>query len=200
VDRRPLCPHDGCRRERPLSLAERLDRLRVNAGLQMSTPAMLLFGIGLISLGLLRLWVEREPDDRRGAACAVAFILYTLIHHRANKQQQFLNSNSWMRWACTRSLRAGIRSSGLFQLVASEMEPPVSRIFADICQQESPWIAWTKPSRRRPINQTAKELRLFAHVGQSFSCAAAENLADMMERMAVVIRERMRLARRVRVA
>src|SRR6185295_2341557 len=97
-----------------------------------------------------------------------------------------------------RSLRAGHPLVGAFRLIAEEIAPPVGSLFAQICQAQELGL-----SIERAIHEVAKtfnnaDVRIFG-TSIAIQLRSGGNLADMMDRLAYVMRDRMRLNRRVRV-
>ena len=97
-----------------------------------------------------------------------------------------------------RSLRAGHPLIGGFELVTEEMDSPVSGVFAEICQQQQLGVSLEEGIRSVAAKYDSPDLRLFA-TSVVIQLHSGGNLADMMDRLAAVIRERIRLGRRVRV-
>ena len=85
---------------------------------------------------------------------------------------------------------------GSFRLISEEMSPPVSLIFAEICQLQE-----VGASLKEAIDQPTKkagssDMKLFA-TSVAIQLDSGGNLAEMMHRLAYVIRDRIRLRRRV---
>ena len=97
-----------------------------------------------------------------------------------------------------RSLRAGHPLSGAFRLMSEEMEAPVGTMFAEICEQESLGMSLQDALRQQADRSRSPDMRIFA-ASVIIQLRSGGNLADMMERVAWVVRERMRLNRRARV-
>jgi tight adherence protein B len=71
-------------------------------------------------------------------------------------------------------------------------------IFASICQQQSLGVSLADAVANVANDNQSEDLHLFA-TAVVIQLRSGGSLADMMERLATVMRERMRLARRVRV-
>jgi tight adherence protein B len=97
-----------------------------------------------------------------------------------------------------RSLRAGHPLPGSFRMIAQEIPPPIGKVFADICQQQDLGVGLDFALRKAADDYASPDLKLFA-TSIIIQLHSGGNLADMMERLAEVVRDRMRLARRVRV-
>ena len=97
-----------------------------------------------------------------------------------------------------RSLRAGHPLLGSFQLIAEEVPAPVGDIFARIVQQQQLGLAMEDSLRHVADDAHSDDMKLFA-TSVMIQLRSGGNLADMMVRLANVIRERNRLSRRVRV-
>ncbi len=134
-----------------------------------------------------------------GAVALAAFVLWFLLQQRILRrtalfETQFVDALD----IAARSLRAGHPLVGAFQLIAAEIPPPVGALFAEICQAQEMGL-----SIERAILEVAKafgntDVRIFG-TSIAIQIRSGGNLADMMDRLAYVMRDRMRLNRRVRV-
>ena len=130
-------------------------------------------------------------------AVPVVFMIYTrykISRHAEHFERQFADALQLL----ARSLKAGHPLSGAFRLVAEEMTPPVSDIFARLCQEQSLGISLEDSLRSVAASTSSSDLKLFA-TSVGIQVRTGGNLADMMDRLAAVIRERIRLSQRVRV-
>jgi tight adherence protein B len=97
-----------------------------------------------------------------------------------------------------RSLRAGHPLTGAFRLISEEIPQPVGNIFAEVVQHQGLGSSLEQAMRAAAVACPSPDFKLFA-TSIVIQLRSGGNLAEMMERLAFVIRERMRLARRVRV-
>lgn len=97
-----------------------------------------------------------------------------------------------------RSLRAGHPLMGAFQLLSEEMSPPVSNVFAEICQRHGMGADLEQVLREAGEQSASDDMKLFA-TSVAIQIRTGGNLADLMERLAAVIRDRIRVHRRARV-
>ena len=98
----------------------------------------------------------------------------------------------------SRALRVGHSLIGSLKLIAEEVPEPVGTIFKEICQQQELGARAEDSLMRAAALSKSSDLRLFA-TSLAINLRAGGNLADVMEGLAFVIRERMRLGRRFRV-
>jgi len=98
----------------------------------------------------------------------------------------------------TRSQRVGHPLVGSFQLISEEIPHPVGELFGQICQQQALGIPLDQALRAAADSSTSEDMKLFA-TSVVIQVRSGGNLADMMQRLADVIRERIRLARRIKV-
>jgi tight adherence protein B len=134
------------------------------------------------------------------AAAAIPPFVYVSILSARTKHRNALFEKQLVHALdlASRSLRAGHPLLGAFHLIAEELDPPVSTVFAEVCQQQAMGVGLDDGIQRAANNTESEDLRLFS------TCLAIQmrsggNLADMMDRLAFVMRERMRLGRRIRV-
>lgn len=109
-------------------------------------------------------------------------------------EQQFLEALE----LSARALRAGHPLLASFRLIAEEIPAPVGAVFAGIVQQQAMGMRLDEALRAAAHGQRSADLDLFA-AALSIHSRTGGNLADVMQGLALVIRERMRLGRRFRV-
>lgn len=97
-----------------------------------------------------------------------------------------------------RALRAGHPLLGSFQLIAEEIPEPVGPLFGEICQQHELGVDMETALRQMTARSNSADLRLFA-ASLSINLRTGGNLAEVIEGLAKVIRERIRLQRKFRV-
>lgn len=97
-----------------------------------------------------------------------------------------------------RALRAGHPLLGSFQLIAEEIPEPVGPMFGEICQQHELGVDMETALRQMTAKSHSSDLRLFA-ASLSINLRTGGNLADVIEGLAAVVRERIRLQRKFRV-
>jgi tight adherence protein B len=127
----------------------------------------------------------------------VLFSIYTryrITCQAAEFERQFADALQLL----SRSLKAGHPLTGSFRLVAEEMRPPVSEIFAKFCQEQSLGLGLDESLQSAADSSTSSDLKLFA-TSVGIQIRTGGNLADMMDRLAAVIRERIKLSQHVRV-
>jgi tight adherence protein B len=97
-----------------------------------------------------------------------------------------------------RSLRVGHPLVGALLLISEEFDAPVGPLFGGICQQQALGRPLDEALRMAASQHSSDDLKLFT-TAVIIQLRSGGSLADMMERLAAVIRERIRLSRRVRV-
>lgn len=114
--------------------------------------------------------------------------------HAATFDRQLLDALDLV----VRSLRANHPLLGALQLVSQEIPAPVGTLFGQVCQQQSLGMSLEESLRKAATSTDHAEFKLFA-TSISIQMRSGGNLADMVTRLAYVIRDRLRLGRRVRV-
>jgi tight adherence protein B len=182
------------------SWVTRMRRLPEDAGWDVPLGLVLSIAIAGVGLAFMMTWLVADSllaASAVAAVCAGAFVIWT--QHRVQRrrtlfERQFEDAMNLI----ARSLRAGQPLLGAFQLVAEEMDPPVSFVFHQICQQQSLGLSLDEAVRRIAATHRDPDLNLFA-TSIVIQLRTGGNLADMMQRLAKVIHERMKLMRHVRV-
>lgn len=182
------------------SLLERLDQVRQEAGWSLPVSSLLLgtFGIMFLLFVFACAWTGYVVA---GLVTAGAVPLVGWVHLKRCIAQRVALFDSQFVDAlglAARSLRAGHPLIGAFRLVAEELPAPVGTIFAEVCQQQSLGMNLQHALQRAAAESGSTEMKLFA-TSVSIQMRTGGNLADLIDRLAEVIRDRMRLARRVRV-
>ncbi len=183
-----------------LSLFGRLDRILREAGWQVPAERLLLMmvGIAAIVFVLSYAWTGYILAGLM-AAVAVPLVAWVYLKHAVAKrtvlfENQFLDALS----LAARSLRAGHPLTAAFRLISEELPAPVGMLFGRICQQQGFGMDLQEALQLTAAEYDNSELSLFA-ASVSIQLRTGGNLADLMDRLADVIRDRMRLLRRVRV-
>ncbi len=182
------------------SVAERLEQMRRDAGWDAPGPTIVLGVLGLVgivSTGVLFATQSLVLAAIGGATTLVVFWIY--VRRRVEQrvavfERQLIDALE----LAARSLRAGHPLSGAFQLISEDLDDPVRTVFAEICQHQQMGVSMGSALKRACAKTKSSDLELFA-TSVTIQLRSGGNLAEMMDRVAAVIRERVRLSRRVRV-
>jgi tight adherence protein B len=181
-------------------LVNKLERIRMDAGWETSVSAacgglaMMLALVGALTYLIASSVLVAGMGV--AAACVVFWIFLTqrITRRTDTFERQLIDALE----LAARSLRIGHPLVGSFRLISEEIPEPVGRLFADVCQQQALGMPMEEALREVADASTSEDLKLFA-TSVVIQLSSGGNLADMMERLANVIRERQRLARRVKV-
>jgi tight adherence protein B len=183
-----------------LGLRERLERWRQQARVATPLGTLILGAIGITAGAFLVTYVLTASLLAGAGAVAVAMIfLKTYANQQAQRglalfETQFVDALD----LAARSLRAGHPLTGAFQLAGEEIPAPVGTIFKEVCQQQDLGLSLDESLRRAAQLRTSPDLKLFA-TSVIIQLESGGNLADMMDRLAAVIRDRLRLSRHARI-
>ena len=180
-----------------------LRRLRVllrTSGIEMPLASFVLMSLsGILVACALTLSLTQSPLATSAVGIVVLLLIRNHLGKRANRQQAMFETQlAEALELCARSLRAGHPLIGSFRIVAEEMPVPINRCFRNITQLQGLGV-----SAEQAIKQVAKEsestdINLFA-MSVAIQLRSGGNLAEMMQKLSSVIRDRMRLKKRVRV-
>ena len=183
-----------------LSLAHRLESIRVEAGWTVPPRTVFVGLAGVATLVFVGAFVisGRALAGLAGAV-AVVMIFWAYVKRRISRRDrlfelQFVSALD----LATRSLRAGHPLTGACRLISEETAAPVGPLFAEICQNQEMGLSFEAALRQSASNTNSSDMKLFA-TSVAIQLHSGGNVADMMERLSYVIRDRMRLSRRVRV-
>jgi len=182
-----------------LSPWQRFLQLRSEAGFKTppETLAALLVAGSLIGGGALFIITSRVFPALFGLLFVpiVWWWLATVkIHRNAAKFERQLVDGLEL---CARALKAGHPLLAAFQLIADEIPAPVGQIFAEICQQQALGVRMEDALRRSALQTKNEDMQLFS-AAMAIHLRSGGNLAEVMQGLAFVIRERLRLGRRFR--
>lgn len=182
------------------ALWARFSRQLADAGLT-SPPAVvltMLLGLALGAAVLGYLVIGRVAPAVVGSF-AIVTVFWWYLGVRASKrigifERQLVDALE----LSARALRAGHPLLGSFQLIADEIPSPVGPLFGDICQEHEMGIDLESALQRTARETDNADLRLFT-ASITINLRTGGNLAEVIEGLAKVIRERMKLQRRFRV-
>jgi tight adherence protein B len=182
------------------SLMERLEHIREDAG--WTTPmarilAMLVLGTGLAITAIVVLSSNLLLAGATAAVVGLVFrgyLGYCINRRTAIYEKQLVDALD----LGGRSLRAGHPLSGAFQMIAQEIGSPLNATFAEIVEQEALGRSLQDALYQSAQRSRSDDMRIFA-ASVIIQLRSGGNLADMMDRVAWVLRDRMRLHRRARV-
>ena len=185
---------------RDFALFRWLRRMFDEAGIESPVGSVLLSMLSIMAaVFVVSLMVSRSAWISVAAALVSLQIAWIVLNERISRRAaRFENQLVDSMELAARSLRAGHPLTGSFRLISEEIAAPVGKIFAEICQHQGLGASLEQAMRNAAANSPSSDFKLFA-TSIVIQVHSGGNLAEMMERLAYVMRERMRLARRVRV-
>ncbi|MBZ0172433.1 MAG: type II secretion system F family protein [Phycisphaerales bacterium] len=170
------------------------------AGITTPVPTLLMIAAaGAVGM-FVAVWVfTQHTPGALLAGGAVVYLMWTGVKMKANKQEarfddQFVEALD----LCARSLRAGHTVIAGLTLAAEESKDPVKSVLSDIVQQQEMGVSLEQALRNVAEKHTSQDLKLFA-ASVAVQIKAGGNLSETTNRLSAVIRDRLRLGRRVRV-
>ena len=134
-----------------------------------------------------------------GVGVALLLVFHIFMTARVSRRERLFEAQLLDALElAARSLRAGHPLIGAFRLVADEMPQPVSTVFSDLCQRHEMGASMADSLREATRLSPSQDMKMFV-TSVAIQVKAGGNLADLMDRLAAVMRERMRLSRRVKV-
>jgi tight adherence protein B len=134
-----------------------------------------------------------------GAAVGMVMLFRIYLTMQINRRRKiFENQLVDALELAARSLRVGHPLPSAFRLASEEIAAPVGVMFASIVQQQELGVPLDEAVNQAAVGSNSDDFRLFA-TAVIIQISSGGNLADMMERVVAVMRDRMRLTRRVRV-
>jgi len=182
------------------TLVMRLRKFCDAAGLRAALPNLLLRLVMFVALTVAIIYLISDSlvaATIAPVALLVGLYIYltTMVaRRRATLDRQLIDAMD----LAARSLRVGHPLVGAFQLISEEVPAPVGALFGEVCQQQQLGMAMDQSLRAVADRHDSEDLKFFA-TSVVIQLRSGGNLADMMERLANVMRDRGRLARRVKV-
>jgi len=184
-------------RDKGLALKAKLTRFLRSADIETPLQSVALGVIGVSSLVFLLTFVLAERMFASfGAVAALLLVAWIWLKQRISRrlatfEAQFVDALE----LASRSLRAGHPLIGAFRLISEEIPAPVGTLFGGICQRQDLGVSLQDAVRDAASSHGNDDLRLFS-TSIAIQLRSGGNLADMMNRLATVIRERTKLKRR----
>lgn len=177
-----------------------LNGLRTGIGWQGPLSTLIVAIMGGIAFGVVVTYgITHNAVLASGWIVAVPVVLSMLAKRSLRKESRLFEQQlADALGLATRSLRAGHPLLSAFQVIVEEMEAPVSLVFAEIMQQQALGKSLEEAIEITAEKSPSPDMKLFA-ASTVIQMRSGGNLADMMDRLVHVIRDRMRLQRRVRV-
>lgn len=182
------------------SILRAIDGARRNIGWEGSLFTFICMVLGSILLACtITYGLTENAALALGWILAIPGAIYFLSAKRAVKHDQIFEQQfAEALGLAARSLRAGHPLLSAFHVIVDEMEPPVSDVFTEIVQQQALGKTLEEAIQTAADKTTSPDMKLFA-AATVIQLRSGGNLADMMDRLVHVIRDRIRLQRRVRV-
>jgi tight adherence protein B len=188
----------------PLPEPERTDlRSRLQSMLAQSDLSLTLRQLGLISLGAalagaaLGLALSGPLPAVIGFCCLGAAPLLYIRHRQKDRHNRLLAQLPAAFDLMARVLRSGHSVPQAFQAVADSLEPPIAGEFS-FCQEQQnlgllPEMTYRELARRTGV----LEVKIFV-MAMMIQRQTGGNLSEVLERLAALVRERVRLRNHVR--
>jgi tight adherence protein B len=181
-------------------LRERLERLRNDAGWQAPVKVIILGLTGTAGLAFVITYaLAGRVVFGLCASAGVVAVFWAYTKTRVSKRAELFEKQLVDALGiAARALRAGHPLVGAFRLISEKIPEPLGPVFYQVCQEQALGLD-QKDSLRKAANQTQNsELKLFA-TAVAIQLTSGGNLAELMDSLALVMRARIRLNRRVRV-
>jgi len=177
-----------------VSIATRIDRRLRQADMKMPVGTFLLLSLALFSLGIVAGRILHWPIILSVVVGSALFAVPNIIVDimRRRRLKRFINHFPEALEMFARSLRAGHSFTGAIQLVAQEMPDPIGPEFSKVFEEQNLGI----PLRQALIGMTDRvdilDVKFFV-TAILIQRETGGNLAEIIDKIAYVIRERFRV-------
>ena len=188
------------KRGEKLSFKERVESYRQAVGWHAPLQVVLLGLIGLLVLGFLVAFVLSNNILISIGVTVALFVGFTSYAKRRLLKNDLLFERQLLDalGIASRALRAGHPLIGAFQLVAEEIPEPLGGIFFRICKEQEMGLDLRDSLYKVARLSRNEELKLLA-TSVVIQFQSGGNFADLMDTLSSIIRERIRLNKRIRV-
>ncbi|MBI1922553.1 MAG: type II secretion system F family protein [Geobacter sp.] len=178
----------------------KLERLIDQAGLKISPIRFLLIpAILLVIILLIAFIIKKFLLAMILIALFVPVIPFIYLSHRKKKREEkFTEQLPDALTMLARSLRAGHSLTGAVELVGTEMQDPLGELFKTAYEQQKLGLRVTDSMQSITERIESIDLR-FMVTALSINAEVGGNLAEILDKLAETIRERLRIRRQVRV-
>jgi tight adherence protein B len=183
-----------------VDIAAKIDRRLRQADMKIPVGTFLLLSLVLFSLGIVAGWILHWPTI---LSVIVGIALLTVPNlivdiKRRRRLKRFMNHFPEALEMFARSLRAGHSFTGAIQLVAQEMPEPIGPEFSKVFEEQNLGI----PLRQALIGMTDRvdilDVKFFV-TAILIQRETGGNLAEIIDKIAYVIRERFRVQGQLKV-
>jgi tight adherence protein B len=183
-----------------LTFFEKLERARQDAGWAAPMPKILAMVFTLTGIACAGAWWMTGRMVLVVALAATILMAFKTLLEKSISRRTGIFEKQLVEALDlgARSLRAGHPLSGAFKLISQEIGMPVATIFSEIIEQEQLGISLQRALLNASQRSRSPDMKIFA-TSVAIQLRSGGNLADMIDRVAWVVRERMRLHRRARV-
>jgi len=177
-----------------MNIANRIDRRLRQADMKIPVGTFILLSLTLFFLGIVAGWILRWPNILSIVVGIGLLIVPNLIVDikRRRRLKRFMNHFPEALEMFARSLRAGHSFTGAIQLVAQEMPDPIGVEFSKVFEEQNLGI----PLRQALIGMTDRvdilDVKFFI-TAVLIQRETGGNLAEIIDKIAYVIRERFRV-------
>jgi tight adherence protein B len=182
----------------PRGIVPRLEAMIEQSGLNITVRWLLALSVGIgLGLGAVGLLLGGSPFGLGGALLGAAGPILFVRYKQKARQRKLLSQLPETFDLMARVIRAGQTMAQALQAVADEFDKPISAEFAYCYEQQnlglSPEVSLRDLARRTGLI----EIKIFV-LGVLVQQQAGGNLADLLEKLAAVVRERFRLLGKIR--
>jgi len=177
-----------------VNIATRIDQRLRQADMKIPVGTFLLLSLVLFSLGICAGWILHWPTILSVVVGSALLTVPNLIVDikRRRRLKRFMNHFPEALEMFARSLRAGHSFTGAIQLVAQEMPDPIGPEFSKVFEEQNLGI----PLRQALIGMTDRvdilDVKFFV-TAILIQRETGGNLAEIIDKIAYVIRERFRV-------
>lgn len=162
---------------------------------QLAVAIVLLSGLALVFVSYTLMQSPLAGLGVWGTALVVAWIY--LERRIIARKAKFDNQLSEALQLASQSLRAGHSLTGAFRFISEEVAAPVGPLFGEVCQRQDLGATLEEALNYVTRDTHSDDLQVLV-AAVIIQVRTGGNLAEMMDRVAFVIRDRLRLSRRVR--
>lgn len=183
-----------------LSLTRDLDKKLDHAGLEITSSRFLIIAVSATVFSfVLILLLSKSILSALVCSIIVSLLPFAFLHHKIGQRlEKFTELFPDALTMISRSLRAGHSFTSGIQLVGDEIQDPVGELFKTAYDQQLLGLRITETLSNLNERIESLDLRFFT-TAIAINNDVGGNLSDILDNLALTIRERLKIRRQVRV-
>ncbi len=183
-----------------MALESKLERILDHSGVKISPARFTLYALLVMAVGFFAVYLLTDSLGYASAAMIVLMLALTVMVKQLEKQRlkKFTGQLPEVLSMISRSLRAGHSMTSAIELVGTEVADPAGELFRIAFEQQKLGVRTIDTLNNMAQRFESLDLRFFI-TAVSISNEVGGNLAEVLDKLAETIRERLKIRHKVSV-